>query len=197
MLADTVELLRDVEASLELRVPPSDAAVAWFREAHPDLPVRRQRGGELGERLAHGFEESFRRGVAAVMAVGADHPTLPPAFVRDGFDALADRDAVVGPSRDGGYYAVAVRREAWPAASALFRDIPWSSPRVTEVTRRVASEAGLDLGELARWYDVDRPEDLEALRRDASPGSRSLRMLERLTDGTPDEAREERGGSRW
>lgn len=197
LLADTVDRLRDLEVPLEIHAAPGSAGPEWFRERYPSTRVRRQRGDDLGERLARAFDESFRQGDDAVMAVGSDHPTIPLEYLREGFRALADRDAVLGPGRDGGYYAVAIRRSAWPDAWALFRDIPWSTDRVASATRDAASAAGIDLGELPEWYDVDRPEDLALLRRDASPESRSYRTLERLSGEGTTERGKDGGGTTW
>ncbi len=91
-----------------------------------------------------------------------------------------------GPSHDGGYYAIAVRRERWPTAQAVLRDVPWSTPRALETSLALAREAGLEAALMPAWYDVDSPEDLERLRRDADPNSASARFLREL---------EERGSS--
>lgn len=194
LLDDTVRRLRNVDARLELHVAPGGDGAGWFRSRYPEIPVRLQRGEGLGARLKGAFGRSFDRGDRAAMAVGSDHPTLPAEYLNRGFEALAERDLVLGPGRDGGYYAVGIRRAAWPAASEIFRGVPWSTARVTAVTRAAAEAAGLSLEELPRWYDVDRPADLSLLRRDASPDSRSLRALERLEERRPPSDPEDRGG---
>jgi rSAM/selenodomain-associated transferase 1 len=194
LLDDTLARLRALGPPVELHVtPPTPDELDWFRDRYPSVPVRDQRGEDLGERLARAFGASFDGGDDAVMAVGSDHPTLPLSYLRRGFEALAERDAVMGPGRDGGYYALGIRAAAWPAARRLFRDVPWSTSRVARVTRRSAEVAGLDLAGLPEWYDVDRPRDLERLRRDASPEGRSLRTLERLADDEPEDVPEPGG----
>lgn len=182
LLADTLDRLRAAGVPLEIHAAGAGDAREWFRDRYPDLPVRRQEGQGLGDRLEAGFQRAFRSGVTRAVAVGSDHPTLPGEYLARALRSLEDHDAVVGPGRDGGYYAVGVRRESWPAAGALFRGIPWSTEDVLAATRNAAREAGLNLGELPEWYDVDRPGDLDLLRRDASPGSRSLRTLRALRE---------------
>lgn len=147
---------------------------------HPDVPVRRQRGADLGARMAGALEDAFGGGAGRALIVGTDHPTLPPERLDRAFRLLASTDLVLGPSDDGGYYAIGLRRSAWPAARRLFRDVPWSTERVLGVTRSRAEGLGLSRRELPPWYDVDRPEDLERLRRDAAPESPSLRVLRSL-----------------
>ena len=150
------------------------------RERHGGLEVRPQRGDDLGQRMARALEEAFAAGAGRALILGTDHPTLPMDRLERAFRLLSSVDLVLGPSDDGGYYAVGVRREAWPGAAGIFRDVPWSTDRVLEVTRARAEEIGLSRRELAEWYDVDRPSELERLRSDAEPDSRSLRVLRTL-----------------
>lgn len=148
--------------------------------AGTEVRIRRQRGEDLGARLVHAFGRSFREEAARALAVGTDHPTLPPDYLERAFAALDRAEAAWGPSADGGYWGLALRRDAWPRAEALFREIPWSTRRVLEETRARARDAGLGWRELPAWYDVDDPEDLERLRRDVRPGTRTARALARL-----------------
>ena len=50
----------------------------------------------------------------------------------------------------------------------MFRDVPWSTGEVLAATLDRMREAGLSCRRLETFYDVDRPEDLERLRRDLS-----------------------------
>lgn len=158
----------------------SGGEAARLSRRYGGIPVRWQEGEGLGARLATAFDRAFREGAERTMAVGSDHPTLPARLLEEGFEGLARAELVLGPSRDGGYYAIGLSRPAWPRASALFRGIPWSTGEVAARTRARASELGLRAVELAEWYDVDDPEDLELLKRDVSPGSRTARILARL-----------------
>jgi hypothetical protein len=121
-----------------------------------------QRGADLGSRLEAAAAEVFGMGFRPVVIVGADSPTLPPSYIAHAVDALAASraDAALGPTEDGGYYLVGLRRPA----PGLFRDVDWSTPRAYAQTARNASALGLRLLELPSWYDVDTPEDLARLR---------------------------------
>lgn len=164
----------------ELWVPVRAGAEERLAGRYGSLRLRWQAAGDLGEKLRSAFSDAFEEGIDRAVVVGSDHPTLPPGRVSSAFRLLESRPAVLGPSRDGGYYAVGIRRDAWPDAAVLFREVPWSTPRVLEATRSRARGAGLELGELEPWYDVDDPDDLERLHRDVDPGSATARALERL-----------------
>ncbi len=176
--ADVVTIAEDVAGeNVELHVAGDEDDAAELRALYPDRRVRLQKGDGLGERLIAAFDDAFRRGFRRALIVGSDHPTLPPEFLAEVLSRLEEGDAAFGPSRDGGYYAVAARRESWPAARALFDDIPWSTAEVLSATRRRARDAGLRVAFARDWYDVDRPEDLQLVGRDGGPGSAAFRFL--------------------
>jgi len=164
----------------ELWVPPRDGAEAMLTARYPDLPLRWQRGPDLGARMSDAFEVAFSEGADCALIIGSDHPTLPADYLARGFAALIAAHLVLGPSADGGYWAIGLRRYAWPKARPLFADVPWSTPRVLELTRRRAVELDLCHVELPRWYDVDERSQLETLRRDAKPDSQTARVLREL-----------------
>jgi uncharacterized protein len=169
-------LLSDVAARLEeARGELFALRVAWDLEAGealPSLPLEiaggsavdatRQRGANLGERLFRALDDAAREH-SFVAAVGSDHPTLSLAAVRRAFAALAagEADVALGPSLDGGYYLVAVRRER--LSPRLFAEIDWSTERVLAQTLERCRELGLSVVELPAARDVDRGEDVIAL----------------------------------
>jgi hypothetical protein len=169
-------LLGDVAARLaEAAGEAYRLRVAWDLapgEALPPLPPElagrrgvdavRQRGRDLGERLFRALDEAAREH-PVVAAVGSDHPTLSLAAVCAAFAALAaaEADVALGPSVDGGYYLVAVRRES--LSPRLFAEIDWSTERVYAQTRERCRELGLRVVELPAARDVDRGEDVTAL----------------------------------
>ncbi len=184
-LDDTLRAALAVAGSeVELWVPDDSAGRAELAARYPGLRVRRQHGRGLGARLCGAFASSFEEGVDYVLVTGSDHPTLPPSYLRRALDALRGAHLVLGPTEDGGYYAVGLRRYAWPAAAGLFERIPWSTSRVLDATRERAERLGLCHVELPSWYDVDVPEDLARLEADAAPTSATARALREL-EGSP------------
>jgi hypothetical protein len=139
-------------------LPPLPAELA----GRPGVDATRQRGADLGERLFRALDEAAREH-AVVAAVGSDHPTLSLDHVRRAFAALAagEGDVALGPSLDGGYYLVAVRRES--LSPRLFAEIDWSTERVLAQTLERCRELGLRVVELPVARDVDRGEDVIAL----------------------------------
>lgn len=122
--------------------------------------LRVQRGRDVGERMADALDRVLKRGAWPAL-VGSDCPALDARRLAEAFRALEEVEAVFNPAEDGGYMLVGMRR---PLPDA-FRDIPWSGPEVMERTRERLRALGVGWRELPPLWDVDRPEDLERLRR--------------------------------
>jgi uncharacterized protein len=120
----------------------------------------------FGSCLLQAAQGLFARGYGAVGLLNSDSPTLPAGLIVEAARLLAapGERAVLGPASDGGYYLLALKA---PHAE-LFADIDWSTARVAAQTRAAAQRLGLELGELAPWYDVDDPASLAQLVRDCA-----------------------------
>ena len=129
-----------------------------------------QRGDGFGERLLCAAEDILSCGFGAVCLIDSDSPTLPASALREAVDALErpGERVVLGPSADGGYYLIGMKR----AEPRLFEGITWSTERVYAETVGTVRNAGIELVELARWYDVDDAETLEILQRELLRGER-------------------------
>lgn len=178
-LRDTVAVARAAvpRDAIEVWVAGDVRAVERVASLVPGVRVDTQSVGDLGARLADAFARSFARGDERVLVVGSDHPTLPMERLSVGFAALAAHPLVLGPSEDGGYYAVGLARRSWPRASGLFEGIPWSSPDVLSATLARAAMLRLRVRLLETWYDLDDAAGLARVARDAAPGSEIALLL--------------------
>lgn len=160
-LRDALDAYAVLPADLRLYLDaPPEAAPAGL--ARDGVTLHEQRGDGLGERMLHAFVDAFVAGYERVVVIGADHPTLPLAFVRLAFNELLEPLRVVlGPSDDGGYYLLGTN-ELRPA---LFEGMRFSHGAVFEETlARAHAEAAVTV--LPPWYDVDTPEALRRLAAD-------------------------------
>jgi hypothetical protein len=93
--------------------------------------------------------------------MNSDGPTLPLDCLTRAFDALTDgADVVLGPSDDGGYYLIGLRRPA----PRLLREVRMSTPDVLADTLAIAAQEGLRVELLPMWFDVDDARSLARLR---------------------------------
>jgi rSAM/selenodomain-associated transferase 1 len=119
-----------------------------------------QRGDGFGERLTFAAADLFRCGFASVCLIDSDSPAVSAEAYAQAVELLTtpnDR-VVLGPSDDGGYYLIGMKREH----PQLFERIDWSTERVLDQTKERARELNLDISSLPAGYDVD---DTATLRR--------------------------------
>jgi uncharacterized protein len=135
--------------------------ITLFQELAPGTEIFPQLGEGLGERMEQAFRLIFARGYGGVAIIGTDSPDLPLAYLEEAFRILQHGEAepVFGPSEDGGYYLLAMKR----LHGELFRNIPWSSGQVLRLSMDRAEKAGLGAALLPLWYDVDTAADLKRL----------------------------------
>jgi len=138
---------------------PGESAAAFFEQAAPGMTSTPQQGEDMGERMSNAFAEMFDAGYEQAAVIGTDIPDIPLEFVAEAFDRLESNEvnAVFGPSEDGGYYLLAMRK----LHAELFRGIRWSSGEVLEKSLERAKEAGIGVSLLPVWHDVDTAEDLK------------------------------------
>jgi rSAM/selenodomain-associated transferase 1 len=118
-----------------------------------------QAEGDLGQRLAQ-FLQRHLTDHSRVVLLGADSPTLPAGIILQAFLELGSADVVLGPATDGGYYLIGCTGSCPP----LFDKIAWGETEVLGETVAKVRGAGLRLGLLPPWYDIDTLADLRMLR---------------------------------
>jgi len=163
-LLAVLETLRAVGGiNVTLAVTPDDRVDALAAlVAGQDVACRSQGDGDLGRRLARATNGAFSGGAEGVLLLGADSPTLPGAILSEAVARLVQREAVLGPCVDGGYYLLGLPRPM----PTLFDRITWGGSDVADQTRRRAVAANMPLRELPLWYDLDRYADLARGARD-------------------------------
>jgi len=115
----------------------------------------------FGDCLFYSISAILGRSFAAAVVLNADSPTLPAAYLVETAEVLARPSdcAVLGPSSDGGYYLLGLKKPY----RRLFEDITWSTEHVAEQTIARAREIGLPMHILPTWYDVDDRQSLRTL----------------------------------
>ena len=139
--------------------PPHQESLidAWLGNT---VHCRPQKGKNLGERMRHAFASVFDGGVDQAVLMGSDIPDLDMGIVHEAFAFLENRDVVIGPAQDGGYYLIGFRKNAFDGD--VFTGIDWGTERVYRQTMQRIRDAGLNEHVLPTWQDIDTHEDLGA-----------------------------------
>jgi rSAM/selenodomain-associated transferase 1 len=161
LIQDTLASVARVDGDKAVLYTPDDGETE-VREITPFPAIcLPQRGATLGDRMKNGIHDLMALGFRAVVLVGADLPTLPPAYVADALRRLSEqpRGIVLGPSEDGGYYLIGMTE----MHGELFQGISWGSREVLSRTIEAAAAIGTPVDLFPAWHDIDVPSDLRRL----------------------------------
>jgi rSAM/selenodomain-associated transferase 1 len=120
-----------------------------------------QRGTDFGERLRFAGEDILEIGFDSFCLINSDSPMVPASSFARAAELLgsAGDRVVLGPSEDGGYYLIGLKR----MQARLFQEIEWSTDKVFDQTLQRANELGLDVEVLPKGLDVDDGATLKTL----------------------------------
>src|SRR5207302_1487539 len=108
-----------------------------------DFDLLPQRGDRFGERLSNATADLLQVGFESCCLINSDSPTATADAFREAVAQLqgADDRIVLGPSDDGGYYLIGMRK----LHRRLFQKIDWSTDRVFAQTVERANEIRLNV----------------------------------------------------
>ena len=159
MVMDILErckAIHDVDRYLAC-TPTMDHAFFKTMAARFDVQLWDQVGTDIGQRMDQALTAALRKGYRDALVIGTDVPTFSPQACSLAIRTLTNHDVVFGPTSDGGYYLVGMKRPA----PELFRDIPWSTHSVLSVSLAKAHALGLSVQCLDLQHDVDTLEDVK------------------------------------
>lgn len=145
-----------------------------------DVPVMKQRGDGLGERIAAAHEDAAALlPDHAVVQIGMDTPQVDAALLETCRDRLfaAETDAVLGHATDGGWWALGLRD---PLSARMMMEVPTSRPDTGANTERALRAGGLRLALLDEMSDVDTMADARSVAATA-PGTRFAAAVRELS----------------
>lgn len=149
--------------TVSITVPLKLQKEVWYSRFIPEKDIwskdlftkRVQKGKDLGERMSHAFDESFRNGYNKVVIIGSDCAELSSDIIREAFNALERLEFVIGPAEDGGYYLLGM----CSYHPALFKEVNWSTDSVfRETLNKIKSVEG-SVHLLRTLNDVDTLDD--------------------------------------
>jgi rSAM/selenodomain-associated transferase 2/rSAM/selenodomain-associated transferase 1 len=128
--------------------------------------------GDLATRLERGFATAFKQGATKAVLVASDVPGISSPVLEQAFNALARHDVVIGPSTDGGYYLIGLKRRQ----PQLFRNITWSTAVVLDQTLKAAEKSGLSVFLLPPLQDIDTADDWRRWRQSQITNSSAIEV---------------------
>ncbi|WP_224491401.1 TIGR04282 family arsenosugar biosynthesis glycosyltransferase [Robertkochia flava] len=121
---------------------------------YPGFSYCLQEGNDLGERMENAFRDAFSRGTKEAIIIGSDLYTLNENVLTEGFETLTQKDMVLGPAKDGGYYLLGLKH----IPRGIFEEKAWGTDTILKST--LNNLKGYDVALLGELNDIDVLEDL-------------------------------------
>ena len=168
LVSRVIAQLNDLETTgtnLHIHFDPPEAEEAvehWLTPALANANILcaqfiPQMKGDLGARLSGSFASAFEEGYDEVAVIGSDCIDISHEILETTWKKLDKHDAVIGPTKDGGYYLLALKKHA----PTLFHEIPWSTEKTYQATLDAATHEALSVATLPTLTDIDTLADWE------------------------------------
>jgi hypothetical protein len=160
-LEDTLNLAQKVRCDQKILAYASKNSCPYLKKVGTGFYFHGQKGENLGDRMIEAINFCKKNFLSSqVVIIGTDSPHLPVRFIKGSFEALKRADIVLGPSEDGGFYLIGMRK----TEPAIFKGVVWSSSSVLKKTLLNAKKLGLTTKLLESFFDIDTQKDLTKLR---------------------------------
>jgi uncharacterized protein len=159
LLRHSLNAVKGVGASVHryLYVADGGDVLAMKKWTKDSFSCFAQCSGDLGKRIKKAINSVIRNGASKVIVVGSDTPDISSSLLKEAIDNLDNHDLVIGPSRDGGYYLIGLKK----AQDHLFEGIDWSTKSVFSQTLSKAKNKVLSVYKMRELPDIDTEFDLK------------------------------------
>lgn len=161
-LKDIKNTCKDVSADVFVCYTPEGEEGFLYPLLGKEAVYFPQKGEGLGERMYCAIETVLQKGYEACVLIGTDVPEIRAKHLADAFAMLAteSKDVVFGPTEDGGYYLVGMKKPY----REVFERQTYGYGNVLENTIRRLEERKFRTGCIEQLQDMDTREDLQGYR---------------------------------
>ncbi len=123
------------------------------------ISEKQQVGNTFAERFSNAIETIFNKGFKNVITIGNDTPHLKAHHLLATSHQLETNDLVIGPSKDGGFYLMGIKKEHF--CKETFLKLPWQTNRLYSSISSIANTENLEIQFLELLNDIDSKEDIQ------------------------------------
>ncbi|MGZ0015148.1 DUF2064 domain-containing protein [Yeosuana sp. AK3] len=125
---------------------------------------KEQIGTNFAERFTNAIQEVYNQGFNNVITIGNDTPHLQSKHILDAVEKLQNNQLVLGPSTDGGFYLMGLKKSHFNPKT--FLKLPWQTGQLTKTIARLIAKKNDVIGFLETLQDIDFIADIKAILKD-------------------------------
>lgn len=136
---------------------------------------KEQVGTSFGERFTNAIQSVFNKGYTQIITIGNDTPHLQSRQIIQAIEQLKTNNIVLGPSLDGGFYLMGLRKSQFNRNT--FLNLPWQTSRLTRSISRLITAKKIRLVMLEVLSDIDSLADVKSILDSAKSLSKPIKLL--------------------
>ncbi|MGJ8590951.1 MAG: TIGR04282 family arsenosugar biosynthesis glycosyltransferase [Aquaticitalea sp.] len=144
---------------------------------------KEQIGRCFAERFTNAMQSVYDKGYDTVISIGNDTPHLKSSQILKAAHQLETQDIVLGPSFDGGFYLMGLKKSIFNADT--FLNLPWQTSRLSQSIFRLVAVKKIKLFTLEMLSDIDTISDVKFILQRKKQISSRLKQI--LSDVVSDE----------
>ena len=166
-LKDIYRKAKAAGADVYVFFTPRDKKSVFRTLLGEDAVLLPQHGEDLGQKMKNAIGAVLRMGYDKVVLMGTDIPHIHTETIRNAFDNLDQKDIVIHPALDGGYYLIGMKQEY----ESIWNIRRYGTNTVMYDTLQHMKAENLSISVGQMYYDIDRKEDLRQLWSDIQRGA--------------------------
>lgn len=120
-----------------------------------------QKGVSFGERFCNAIEAIFDKGFSNIITIGNDTPHLKIHHLLDTVRQLEENNFVLGPSFDGGFYLMGLKKEYFDKEK--FLKFAWQTNQLKRNVVAFITSKNVNISFLPILLDLDSKKDLKSI----------------------------------
>lgn len=118
-----------------------------------------QIGNSFGERFTNAIQSVYNKGFDTVITIGNDTPHLTTNHILKTVKKLQKHNIVLGPSTDGGFYLMGLKKAHFN--KAVFLKLPWQTATLNRSISKLTSAKKVAICYLEILTDIDTAADIK------------------------------------
>ncbi|WP_047550770.1 DUF2064 domain-containing protein [Psychroserpens sp. Hel_I_66] len=114
---------------------------------------KNQTGNSFGERFTNAIQSVYDKGFENVITIGNDTPHLQSQHILKAVENLKQNDIVLGPSKDGGFYLMGLKKSHFNVET--FLKLPWQTSALSRSISKAVQSQRIKLSYLEFLSDID------------------------------------------
>ena len=136
---------------------------------------KQQIGNSFGERFTNAIQSVYDLGFNTLITIGNDTPHLTSKHILKTVEKLQKHSIVLGPSTDGGFYLMGLKKSQFNKET--FLKLPWQTSKLNRSISKLKASKKINISYLEVLTDIDEVSDIKLVLDSYKTLSKTIKTL--------------------